>query len=91
MKQTLKLSPQRAVYSQRHSVVAAAGPRENATAVCLFASTQFPASSHFFVDQVLEVDDAEGALTEWKRFISIRNSLCISTFEIPDHLAVSNF
>lgn len=68
--------------------MAAAGPRENATAVYLFAATQFPASSHFFVDRVFEVDDADGALTEQKRFISTRKNLCISTFKIPDHLAV---
>lgn len=36
MNQTLKLSPERAVYSRYCSVVAAAGPRDNATAVCLF-------------------------------------------------------
>lgn len=68
--------------------MASPGPKE--CCFCVFVCLS-PISRviTFFVNQVFEVDEAVGALTQWKRFISTRKSLWISTFTIPDRLAVS--
>lgn len=60
--------------------------------IYLFASTQFPASSHFFVNQVFEVDAADGTLTEYKKEVYLyqENLAHFSILKIPDHFAGSS-